>query len=153
ITRHELPKLLSETEQANGFANRFLWLRVCRSKVIADPVPVPDEILNPLIQGMRKAVEFARVTGEIKRSPAAASRWAQVCSALSEGKQLLVRSLLNRAEAQVMRLACVYAVLDLSPVVEPAHLKAALGVWDFAEASVRGIFGDRLGDEVADGVL
>jgi hypothetical protein len=34
ITRTELLRLLSETEAHNGFANRFLWLVVHRSKAL-----------------------------------------------------------------------------------------------------------------------
>ena len=30
ITREELLRYLTETEQANGFANRFIWLMVYR---------------------------------------------------------------------------------------------------------------------------
>jgi hypothetical protein len=60
IARHKLLKLLSETEQANGFANRFLGFRVRRSKVIADPVPVPADVLKALIDRMRTTVEFGK---------------------------------------------------------------------------------------------
>ena len=52
-----------------------------------------------------------------------------------------------------MRLACIYALLDCSAVVRPDHLKAALGLWDYAETSTRRIFGDRLGNPVADRIL
>jgi len=37
ITRTELRRLLTETESANGFANRFLWLAVRRSKCLPEP--------------------------------------------------------------------------------------------------------------------
>ena len=58
-----------------------------------------------------------------------------------------------RAEAQVMRLACIYALMDRSEVVRVAHLRAALAVWEYAEQSVHYVFGDRLGDPVADTIL
>jgi hypothetical protein len=56
----------------------------------------------------------------------------------------------GRAEAQVVRLACVYALMDSSVTIELEHLKAALAVWDYAEGSARYIFGDATGDAVAD---
>ena len=59
----------------------------------------------------------------------------------------------NRAEAQVIRLSCIYAVLDCSPVIKAEHLLAALAFWDRTEASVRYIFGDRIGDPIADTIL
>jgi hypothetical protein len=58
-----------------------------------------------------------------------------------------------RAEAQVMRLACLYAALDQTCLVSPAHLKAARALWRYSEASVRYIFGERTGDPVADRIL
>jgi hypothetical protein len=61
--------------------------------------------------------------------------------------------MLGRAEAQVMRLACLYAVLDLSARIRREHLQAALALWDYAEASVYYIFGDSTGDPVADDIL
>lgn len=36
ITRDELRRLLTQTESANGFANRFCWLAVKRSKCLPD---------------------------------------------------------------------------------------------------------------------
>jgi len=58
--------------------------------------------------------------------------------------------MVGRAEAQVVRLSCIYALLDCSPVVQVNHLKAALAVWDYCESSVRFVFGDMLGDPTAD---
>ena len=52
-----------------------------------------------------------------------------------------------------MRLACIYALLDLSETITPEHLNAALAVWRYAEDSARFIFGDALGDPVADEIL
>ena len=52
-----------------------------------------------------------------------------------------------------MRLAMIYALLDQSPVIKRVHLVAALALWEFCEESVRHIFGDSLGDPVADEIL
>jgi hypothetical protein len=52
-----------------------------------------------------------------------------------------------------MRLALIYALLDRSPVIGAVHLTAALALWEYSEASVEHIFGDRLGDPVVDTVL
>src|SRR5262249_35718307 len=62
-------------------------------------------------------------------------------------------AVLGRAEAHVLRLSLLYAVLDCSTVITADHLHAALAVWDFAETSARRIFGDRLGLSVADTIL
>ena len=52
-----------------------------------------------------------------------------------------------------MRLACVYAVLDRSPVIRREHLLAGLAVWQYCEASARWLFGATLGDATADEIL
>jgi hypothetical protein len=51
-----------------------------------------------------------------------------------------------------MRLACLYALLDGSFVIRKAHLRAALALWDYVDQSAVNIFGERLGDWVADTV-
>lgn len=59
----------------------------------------------------------------------------------------------GRAEAQVLRLSLLYALLDGVGVIRAEHLLAALAVWEYAEASARYIFGDALGNPIADRVL
>ena len=65
----------------------------------------------------------------------------------------MVGSMTSRAEAQVMRLACIYALLDRSSIIKTAHLLAAQAVWDYAEASTRYIFGGKQGDTITDTIL
>ena len=52
-----------------------------------------------------------------------------------------------------MRLAALYAVMGKSYKMEQEHLEAALALWDYAEASARHIFGDAMGDPVADQIF
>jgi hypothetical protein len=44
-------------------------------------------------------------------------------------------------------------VLDLSEDIRAEHLLAALAVWRYAEASAETIFGDAVGDPIADTIL
>jgi hypothetical protein len=89
----------------------------------------------------------------LQRDPNAQELWREVYPELSEGKPGLSGALTGRAEAQTMRLACLYALLDLATAIRPEHLLAALAVVDYGERSVRYIFGDNLGDPVADELL
>ena len=52
-----------------------------------------------------------------------------------------------------MRLAAIYALLDESRLIRLEHLDAALALWDYTDRSARYIFGDALGDPVADAIL
>jgi hypothetical protein len=95
-------------------------------------------------------VEFGREHREIGWGEEARSSWAEVYGKLSEGKPGLFGAVTSRAEAQVLRLAALYAVMDRQPAIQSAHLDAALALWRYAEASALYIFGDATGDRVAD---
>lgn len=153
ITQDELLRHLNATEQSNGFGNRFIWVLVKRSKLIARPVPVPQEKLEPLIDRLRTAVDFARKTTLLDRDEEAESTWERVYPVLSNGKPGLFGAIIGRAESQVMRLACLYALLDCSSTIKVVHLQAALALWDYAEESARLIFGEKLGDPTAERLL
>jgi hypothetical protein len=84
---------------------------------------------------------------------AAREAWRGVYSALSKEQAGLLGAIIARAEAQVIRLALIYALLDQRTEIDVAHLQAALAVWEYCEASAAGIFGNLLGDPVADEIL
>ena len=153
ITRAELLRYLDATESANGWANRFLWLCVKRSQVLPEGGRAPAEELDDLATRLAEALAFARICGELRRDAEARDLWAEVYPDLSEGKPGLFGAVTARAEAQVLRLSLVYAVLDQSPAIRAEHLLAALAVWDYCEASARYIFGDATGDPLADRIL
>ena len=72
---------------------------------------------------------------------------------LSDGQPGLFGAVTSRAEAQVLRLSMLYALLECSDLIRLPHLVAALTLWDYCEQSARWIFGDALGDPVADAIL
>nr|MDQ3369371.1 hypothetical protein [Myxococcota bacterium] len=58
-----------------------------------------------------------------------------------------------RAEAQCLRLAVTYALLDGERAIAPAHLDAAHAVWHYARASSSRLFSGKVGDPTADRIL
>jgi len=150
ITRDELCRLLTDTAAANGFANRFLWVCAQRSKLLPDGGTLHTVEFTPIRERIQKAVKFASGVGELRRDKAAREIWHEVYGSLSEGHAGLFGAITSRAEPQVMRLACVYAVLDCSRCVLPEYLLAALAIWQYCETSARFIFGAALGDTTAD---
>jgi hypothetical protein len=80
-------------------------------------------------------------------------KWAAVYPALSEGQDGLLGAIVARAEAQVVRLALVYALLDGVTEIDEQHLDAALALWEYCEASAAYIFGSAIGDPIADEIL
>lgn len=153
ITKDELLRYLEDTEAANGFGNRFLWVCVKRSKCLPEGGRLHEVDFSAIVKRLREAVEFGQQVGELKRDDQARSLWHEIYPELSEGKPGLFGAMIARAEAQVMRIACIYALLDLSDRVRIEHLEAALAVWDYCEASARYIFGNSLGDPAADELL
>src|SRR5262249_30290029 len=131
----------------------FLWLCVRRSKCLPDGGRFNTVDVAPFGPKLAAAVEFAGSAGELHRDDAARELWHGVYQALSEGKAGLLGAVTSRAEAQTMRLASIYTLLDSSPTIEVKHLQAGLAVWQYSESSARYIFGDALGDPVADEVL
>jgi hypothetical protein len=150
ITRDELLRNLDATETANGFANRFLWICVRRSKALPDGGNLRDSDLEPIATQIGVALDFAREPRELKRDDAARELWREMYPTLSEGLPGMLGAVTSRAEAQVMRIALIYALLDRSEAIRLDHLIAGLACWDYAFASARYIFGDSTGDPVAD---
>ncbi|MGB2666261.1 MAG: hypothetical protein WAK48_19820 [Candidatus Acidiferrum sp.] len=111
------------------------------------------EDLDPFVRRLKDVAAAAPYMTELKRNSEAKDLWARVYEQLSEGRPGLIGSVTNRAEAQVLRLSLLYAVLDCSDVIRVPHLVAALAVWQYCEWSAISIFGDSLGYEVADRIL
>lgn len=155
ITRGELQQELTRIDAGNGFGNRFLWVCVRRSKALPDGGCLLESDSKQMAERLKDAVEYARNLGdhELHRDDGARALWHSVYASLSDGKPGLFGAVTSRAEAQVMRLACLYALLDKSPQVMQPHLLAALEVWKYCEASAQYIFGDALGDPLADDLL
>lgn len=153
VTRDELLRYLTTTETANGFANRFLWLCVRRSKCLPRGGSIQSVNFEPIIKRLRTAVEFGKEAGCIKPSEETWTIWESIYPNLSEGLSGLLGAVTSRAEAQVMRLSMLYALMDASTTIRPQHLMASLSLWDYAFSSARYIFGDSLGDPTADEIL
>jgi hypothetical protein len=153
ITIEELLRYFDSTEAASGFGNRFLFLCVRRSKYLSRGGRVGEAALQALAERVVLALAFARSVGEFEFSEAAYEKWDRLYPALSAERPGLLGSMLARSEAQVSRLAFIYAALDRSLTVEPVHLIAAAALWEYCEASVEYIFGAKLGDPAADAIL
>ncbi len=151
VTRPELLKYLNETESHNGFANRLLFVCVRRSKCLPEGGTMSGEVMVELSRSIFGVVEWARSgPRELRRDDATRQLWAAVYPKLSAGLPGLLGAATARAEAQVLRLSGIYAVLDQAETVRVEHLTAALALWDYCFASARFIFGNATGDAVAD---
>ncbi len=153
ITDDELRRYLDRTECANGFANRFLYVAVKRSKLLPHGGSLHDGALQPVAQRLASTIDHARHVERVTMDDAARTQWEGAYAALSEGQPGLYGAVTGRAEAQVIRLALIYALLDRHNRIGTPHLQAALSLWRYCDRSARYIFGDATGDPVADSIL
>jgi hypothetical protein len=153
VTKRELLRYLNSTECANGFGNRILWGCVKRSQLLPEGGNLAPDALQGVVKQVQNAVKFAETIQEIKRDPEAGEMWRSVYPALTADRPGLLGSILARSEAQTMRIALVYALLDCSVMIRRPHLEAALAVMDYITASAEWIFGELYGEPDADKIL
>jgi hypothetical protein len=150
VTPDELRRTLPAVESTNGFAGRFLWLQARRSKLLAHPPTFDGPDIDALVADIARTVGWAAERDVLADDRAAWDLWERVYPELTRERPGLAGAILSRAPAHVRRLALVYALADRSTLIGPAHLRAALALWEYAEQSVRDIFGTLTGDPVAD---
>jgi hypothetical protein len=153
ITEDELRAGITRTEMANGFANRFLFVCVRRSKLLPHGGSLDDTETQSLGDRIKAAVEMGKTVGRLQMTEAARRQWETIYSDLSAERPGLLGAITARAEAQCVRLAMIYALLDQQEKIDEPHLRAALAVWEYCETSTARIFGAALGDPVADEIM
>ena len=156
ITGEELRRKLTANDTANGFANRFLWVCARRTRLLPHggrihTVDFSREIHE--LQGVKQFVEEMHPDVPILQDAETRALWDTSYKTLSEEGPGLLSAVASRAEAQTLRLAALYAMLDYSHYIRVEHLQAALAVWKYCEESAKFIFGDQLGDPDAEKLL
>jgi hypothetical protein len=81
-----------------------------------------------LAQRLERAASAAQHVGRVTMTQAARDIWVGVYPRLSEGMPGLFGAATARAEAQVVRLAMLYALLDEKAQIDGAHLLAGLAI-------------------------
>jgi hypothetical protein len=150
VTPDELNALLDRTDVANGLVNRFLMAYVRRSKELPEGGDVARVPLVDLRARVARAYHHAASVARIQRSERAREAWALVYKGLTTGRPGQLGNVISRAAPIVTRLSLVYALLAESDTVQPEHLAAALCLWRYSESSASYVFGESLGDPVAD---
>ncbi len=152
VTIKELLRKLSDIDVAGGFANRFLWICSRRSKLLPHPGHFSLLEFDELIARVRcalRGVDLRLMEGPvgITMSREAYEAWPAMYSDLGRDRPGILDEMCARAEPLTLRVAAIYALLDLTTRIETRHLRSALAVWRYSEASIRCIFGDRAHDD------
>lgn len=161
ITPAELHASFSDVDAKNGLGNRFLWVYSESKKLMPQGGRISIEDRERIANSLRDVIHGGKHrVSEMLMSEAAWEVWGRNDSSagtmyarLNHQRRGLAEHLCSRAASQVRRIACIYALLDKSPDVEPVHLHAAEAVWNYCEETVRFIFGNALGNALAEDIL
>jgi hypothetical protein len=119
ITEAELRDLLAQNSILNGFANRFLYVCAQRAQKLPFGGRLTPSVIQSLGKRIQAALNFARQTGEVTLSDAAKPLWSSLYLGDWDNPMPgLLDAVLVRAPPQVGRLATIYALFDLSNVIE-----------------------------------
>jgi hypothetical protein len=157
VTQRELRELLTAVDVWNGFANRFLWCAVRRCKVVPFPTPMADGDVDRVGFELARIIEYAHSrtgsSGRLVMSNAAQSHWVDCYPELTQDHAGILGAVTSRAEAQALRLAITFALLDGADRIELKHVEAALAIWRYAFDSAAFIFGGAEIDPVGQRIL
>ncbi len=153
ITEEELNRELPECDFFNGFANRFLWSEVERSKLLPDGGKLNRELLKQHADTLAKALASAAEIEEMTRDDEAQALWREVYPELSRARPAMLGAVTSRAESQVLRISMILVLSDGSSKIGVEHLRAALALWDYCYRSACRFFGQRLTDSKAQKIL
>jgi len=156
VTSNELHAKLAESEALNGFANRILWVSARRSQIVPLPEPMNEIQLEDIRKRLVEKITLFRDSDFIKIEMGNEAReaWSKLYYAeLTKDNPGLVGCVINRAEAQVIRLAMIYCLLDGMATIGIEHLEAALALWRYCEQSAQFIFHGRQADGNAEKIL
>lgn len=141
ITKTELLKTIKEVELFNGFANRFYWALVHRSKILSNPPKVDKEKLSALACKVREAVDFGRSQTELTLTDEAEKVWDTIYRKIHQDQpDTHTSGLKGRFDVLTLRLALNFALLDRCNKVESRHLAAATELIDISEQCIESIF-------------
>ncbi|WP_198013794.1 toprim domain-containing protein [Desulforegula conservatrix] len=139
-TEIEMKAHLPNLEAHTGFANRFLWISASRKKIIPFPEPMPEHEVMGIQCKINEAIKYSKKVGRLNFDDEARMMWAKIYPEISAEIPGSIGSILGRAEAHMIRLSLIYAILDSSESIKKVHLQAAQSFWRYSEASARHIF-------------
>lgn len=150
ITAAELGDLLASNDLHNGLANRFLWACARRTRQVSRPKPIPDDTAQALAGEIAAALAVGRVRERMTLTPQAWALWDRLYPRLTADRPGAWGAATARAEAQTLRLALLYALLDQAEHIDVAQLKSGAAVWQYCQNSASYVFAEAI-EESGDG--
>lgn len=139
-TVKELFGVLRVSDIAGGFANRFLFVVVRRSKMLPIQTEPERRDIITLAARIRRALEDSRKVGRVTLAEGPASRlWEKLYTQLDQEAQdesLEMGPFLSRSAPQILRLAMILTLIDGQSEIGVPQLETAAGIWHYARSSV-----------------
>jgi hypothetical protein len=152
IITDELLSGLTSLDMMNGFANRFLYTYVERTKDLDEGGEIASLNLDKHIQAFKNIFKYIKHqnkigNNEVKRSKNSERIWKKFCKKWRNVKHSgVLNSITKRARPQVLRLSTLRALMDGSFEVKTQHLNAAIAMWDYSFDTAKFVFGETSGD-------
>lgn len=150
VTPEELRTALTSVDTANGFGNRFLWGLVKKSKTVPRPPAFEGPAVDALIREVREVLDYGAAVGAMQLDAETGEAYDAYYRALPDDPPGISGVMAVRMPAFVLRLAMIYALLDMTAMIHRPHFEAALAIVRFCQDSARAIFGEMTGDPFAD---
>jgi hypothetical protein len=152
ITPKEFTAKVSASDMAGGTYNRFLPIAVAQSKFLADPGMVGADMMDELGASLAARLRHAGRFGAIGFTEAGALAWRRLYvefgSHTGDGDGALVE-FISRAAPNCLRIAAIYAALDRTDRITPAHLTAAAALVRYSIESARAVLHGSVDSELA----
>lgn len=136
ITHEELVKRLGQSEYSSALASRILWVCVRRPRIVPIPESIPHQRMSSYASKIVDAIQFASKTKRLSLNEEALEIWRDMAVTLARSEIPMS----ERARVQVLRIACIFALLDRTNQVNSEHLKAASHIWQYCAGSIVYIF-------------
>jgi hypothetical protein len=154
ITPYELLDLLEQRDIANGFFNRFLVFWAERERIEPFPQTTEDRIVQALAEDLIDVILFAKgnypreaKTRQITATPKARDLFAHEYRTVYAKRTSTERimALAARHRVYAWRFAHVFALTDLTAVIDEKHMEAAIAWTRYSRASLEFIFNSEAG--------
>ena len=143
-TQDWLQKALSEHDIYGGFANRWLYFYGLPKGPLSDPPKVDKKKMDDLVYQLNFVREWAEDVpeGEITLSAEARDLFHSYYIEYYKRCQQpgLIPTLIVRIQDFIFKIALLYAADQQSEIISAEHLKAAIEVGNYLDASVRELF-------------
>ncbi|HET9876259.1 MAG TPA: DUF3987 domain-containing protein, partial [Mycobacterium sp.] len=141
ISPEEFRAKVKDSDLAGGTYNRFLPVFVACSKFLPGSTGAPDDLVARLGTELAARLDTAGACGLIGLAPEASDTWRRLYLEFgSQEESGPVVQFTARAIPNCLRIAALYAALDGTAAITPAHLAAAAALVRYSIDSARAVF-------------